>query len=497
MLCRLQPQSLSTTAYRALCLALCLIVVLSLALLAGGRAQAAPVVDGRFDLSGNPERIALGPDGNLWVTVAGPTEVARITPAGAVTEFDVPTLDGAVGIGAGPDGKVWVTFSTKVGRFDPADPVGSAEAFAADVVSGQNLVTGPDGNLWTPSADKLLRITPAATPVVTAFTILTAGVDIASGGGQLWISDPNGGEVVSATTDGVPTRYPTGGNPRGVAVGPGGLVGYTDPASPHSVGRIVAGGLPQPTLVTPGTDPFGMTAGADAAFWFAQPFGNNLGRLTTDGTYSELGDFGAEAGPRYVVAGPGNTLWVALQGLNGNAANKVARVSGLEPPVPPSNGGGNGPAPTNVAPVLSGLAVTPKRFRVAKAPTAAVARQVADTAARRRGGKRKPAAPAGTKIAFALSEAATVKLSFERMAVGGKCVKPTRTLRGAKRCTRWVAAGALTRRDLAAGKRSVAFSGRVGRRALRVGSYRVTAVATDSGGLASTPQRARFKVVSR
>ncbi len=475
LLCRLHPQSLSTTAYRSLCLALGLILVLSLALLAGGRAQAAPVVDGTFDLSGNPERIALGPDGNLWVTVAGPTEVARITPAGAVTEFDVPTLEGAVGIGAGPDGKVWVTFSTKVGRFDPADPVGSAEAFAADVVSGQNLVTGPDGNLWTPSADKLLRITPAATPVVTAFTILTAGVDIASGGGQLWVSDVNGGEVVSATTDGVPTRYPTGGNPRGVAIGPGGQVGYTDTNPPHSAGRIVPGGLPRPTLVAPGTDPYGMTAGADGAYWFAQPFGNNLGRLTTDGAYSEFGDFGPEAGPRYVVAGPGNTLWVALQGLNGNDAKQVARVSGLEPPPPIVIA--DPPAP-NVAPELTALKVAPKRFRVAKGATAV-----------------------GTTVHFSLSEAATVKLTFERKATGrkrgGKCVKPTRVLRAAKRCTRWVAAGSLTQRDLAAGKRSVAFSGRIGRRALRPGSYRVTAVATDGGKLSSKPRRAPFRILAR
>lgn len=469
----------STLAYRALCLALGLIAALSLALLAGGRAQAAPVVDGTFDLSGNPERIALGPDGNVWVTVAGPTEVARITPAGDVTEFDIPALDGAVGIGAGPDGKVWVTFSTKVGRFDPADPVGTAEAFDAGIAGGQNIVTGPDGNLWTPSADKLLRITPAATPVVTAFTILTAGVDISTGGGQLWVADSNGGEVVSVTTDGVPTRYATGGNPRGIATGPDGAMGYTNPAAPHSAGRIVSGGLPQPTLVAPGTDPYGMTAGGDGAFWFAQPFGNNLGRLTTDGAYTEFGDFGPEAGPRYVVAGPGNTLWVALQGLNGNDAKRVVRVSGLEPPVPPSDGGSTEPAPTNVAPVLSGLAVTPKRFRGAK----------------------RGKAPAGTKIAFALSEAATVKLSFERKAAGrkrgGKCVRPTRALRSAKRCARWVAAGSLTRRDLAAGKRSVAFSGRVGRRALRVGSYRVKAVATDSGGLSSTPKRAGFRVVAR
>jgi streptogramin lyase len=479
-------------AYRTACLALGLIAALSLVLLAGGgrTAQAAPVVDGTFDLSGNPERIALGPDGNVWATVTGPTEVARITPGGAVTEFDIPTLDGAVGIGAGPDGKVWVTFATKVGRFDPADPVGSAEAFNADVVSGQNLVTGPDGNLWTPSADKLLRITPAAVPVVTAFPILNAGADIASGGGQLWISDPNGGEVVSATTDGVPTRYPTGGNPRGVAVGPGDVVGYTNPASPHSAGRIVGGALAQPTLVAPGTDPFGMTAGADGAFWFAQPFGNNLGRLTADGAYSEFGAFGPEAGPRYVVPGPGNTLWVALQGLNGNDAKQVVRVSGLEPPAPPSVptlpiGPGDLPA------IVSKLAVTPKRFRVAKAPTAVTAAK--------RGKARRKAAPAGTRIAFTLNFAATVELTIERRLAGrkrgGRCVKPTRSLRSAKRCVRYVERGTLTRRG-AGGAQSVAFSGRIGRRALAPGSYRVTAVA-KAGGRSSVPRRATFKIVAR
>jgi streptogramin lyase len=476
MLANLQP-SLSTAAYRIAYAGLTLIAALSLVLLASGRAEAAPVVDGTFDLSGDPQRIALGPDGNMWVTLGGANEVARITPAGTVTEFDVPQLAGATGIGAGPDGKVWVTLSTKVGRFDPTDPAGTAVTFPADIAGGQQIVTGPDGNLWTVAADKLIKVTPAG--VAQTFPILTAGVDIAASSDALWIADANGGEVVSVTTAGVPTRYVTGGNPRGIAVGPSGQIGYTNPAG-AAAGRIVPGGAPLPTPVRPVSDPYGMTIGADGAYWFAQAFGDNVGRLTTDGVYSELGNFGPDSNPRYIAAGPGNTLWVALHELGGVGGKKVVRISGLEPP-------STTPPVANVAPVVSGLSVTPRRFRVAKGRTAL-------TAARRK------AVPAGTKIRFTLSEAATVRLAIERKVAGrkrgDKCVKPTRALRSAKRCPRWVKSGTLTRRDLAAGKRSVKFSGRIGRKALKPGVYRVTVVATDSAGAKSTPRRSRFTVVA-
>jgi streptogramin lyase len=494
---RLQP-SLSTLAYRAVCVVLGTIAALSLALLAGARADAAPVVDGTFDLSGNAQRIALGPDGNMWMTLASNNEVARITPAGVVTEFDNDSLTGAIGIVTGPDGKLWVTLSTKVVRFDPANPTAPGDPFAADIVQPQTIVNGPDGNLWTASADKVLRITPAG--VATPFTVLTGARGIASAGGLLWVADFGAQEIVSVTTDGVPTRYPVGpGGPQEVAAGLGGQVGFTNPGA--RAGRLVAGGSPLQTDTAPISDPFGIAFGADAAYWFAQPFRNNLGRLTTDGAYTELADFGPSAGPRYVAAGPGNTLWVALQGLGGVDAKKVARVSGLEPPTPTTTP--DPPATPNVAPAISGLSVTPKRFRVAKAPTAVVARTVAGgasaTARKGKRGKVKPV-PAGTAIRFTLSETATVKLTIERKAAGrksgGKCVKPTRALRSAKRCARYVKAGTLTRRELVAGKQAVKFSGRIGRRALPAGSYRLTVVASDAGSLESKPRTAKFTVAS-
>ncbi|HYI80523.1 MAG TPA: hypothetical protein VEW67_06660 [Thermoleophilaceae bacterium] len=462
---------------------LILVVAVCLALLASGNAHAAPVVDGTFDLSGDAQRIAQGPDGNMWVTLGGGNEVARITPAGNVTEFNVDDIAGAVGIGAGPDGNIWVTLSTKVGRFDPADPAGTVETFPADIAGGQQIVTGPDSNLWTVAADKLIKVTPAG--VAQAFPILTAGVDIAASADALWIADANGGEIVSATTGGVPTRYPTGGNPRGIGVGPGGQIGYTNPAG-ATAGRIVPGGSPLPTPAKPGTDPYGLAVGADGAYWFAQAFGDNLGRLTTDGVYSEFGNFGADSNPRYVAAGPGNTLWVALHELGGVGGKKVVRISGVEPPVAAQ--------PVSAERIaISQLRLSPKRFRVAKGRTA--------IGARKRGKAKR--VPAGSSIRFTLSRAGDVRIAVERKAngrrAGGRCVKPTRALRGRKSCTRWVKAGrALEHTGLVAGGQRIPFSGRIGRKALAPGRYRMTVSASVvAGPRPDAAETTRFTIVAR
>lgn len=484
-----------------------------LVLLACGPAHAAPVVDGEFVLTGNPERLAVGPDGNIWATLAGSSagnEIARITPAGAVTEYDSATLVGARGIAAGPNGRMWVTISGKLGHFDPADPVGSATAIPVAQVGQSDIAAGPDGNLWTPNVNKLVRVTPAG--AATEFPILTNASRVAASANAIWVADFGGGEIVRVTTDGVPTRFAVGGSPQGAAIGLGGQVAYTNPGTtPHTVGRVQAGGAIVPTNVAPGTDPFGIAFGPDRAYWFAQPFGNNLGRLTAGGAYSQLGGFSAEAGPRFVVAGPGNTLWVALHGLNGNDAKKVARVSGVEPT--PGGGPGGPGQPMR----LLGLRLTPKLFRVAKRPTAvssldarlwplnganpASGAVTAAVRAQKRGARRR--AKAGTTIRFRLSgDARAVRLTVQRRLAGrraGKrCVAPKPRLRSRKRCVRFVKRGTLVRRDLKAGARRIAFSGRIGRRALKPGRYRLTAVAVPADGTRPlATRRTAFTIVAR
>jgi hypothetical protein len=151
-------------------------------------------------------------------------------------------------------------------------------------------------------------------------------------------------------------------------------------------------------------------------------------------------------------------------------------------PLPPGPPPGSGP-PDTLAPGLGRLRVEPRRFRVA------------------RPAKRKPRASASrtAKIRFRLSESATVRLRIQRPLPGrrakGRCRKPTRKLRHARRCTRYRTVGTITRRKLPQGANAVAFSGRFGRRALRPGSYRVLADATDPAGNRSRSFTARFTIL--
>jgi hypothetical protein len=78
---------------------------------------------------------------------------------------------------------------------------------------------------------------------------------------------------------------------------------------------------------------------------------------------------------------------------------------------------------------------------------------------------------------------------------GKRCLKPSRGLQHARRCTRWVAVGRLTRRGLKAGRHRTPFSGRLGRRALRPGPYRARLTATDLSGNRSKTRKLRFRVV--
>lgn len=151
-------------------------------------------------------------------------------------------------------------------------------------------------------------------------------------------------------------------------------------------------------------------------------------------------------------------------------------------------------------PRLTRASLSHKRFRVGRRPTAQTAAvgPAGRTAARRRG-RRRPA-PVGTTFRFTLSARANVAVVLERQAqgrlVGRFCRRPARRLRRNLRCIRFVRAGKLTRGGMNAGRNSIAFSGRVGRKALRPGKYRARLRATNVGG-ASAWARVSFVVVRR
>ncbi|MBK6764579.1 MAG: hypothetical protein IPG68_15540 [Micrococcales bacterium] len=302
--------------------------------LSAGPASADPVLNGEFTVSGvgTNNQIAVGPDGNMWVTLESVTkDVAKITPDGTVTEYESANMSNPIGITAGPDGNLWVTQAGGVARFAPADPTTATPFAIAAIADPRAITTGPDGNLWTASADKAFKIPPANPGGFTPYpaTGLSGARWItASSDGYLWVADFGVPQAVRIATDGTGTVFPALGGLQGIAGGAAGQVAYSQQgAAPYYVGVLTPPG-PEKTALMPGADPFGVTYGADGAYWVARFATNNVARVTADAQSSTIA-LPANSGPRQIAAGPNDTVWVTLDNTD-----KIARITGVSAPVP-------------------------------------------------------------------------------------------------------------------------------------------------------------------
>jgi hypothetical protein len=137
-------------------------------------------------------------------------------------------------------------------------------------------------------------------------------------------------------------------------------------------------------------------------------------------------------------------------------------------------------------PDLSKLKLAPAAFRALSSGDS--------IAAKRRQAKRKRATR-GSKVSYDLSEVAAVNFTIERVVKGRrkgkKCVSKRK--RG-RRCTKRTVVGSFAQ-DGKAGANSFKFSGRINGKALRRGSYRLSATPTDLPGNVGSPARKNFRIV--
>ena len=138
----------------------------------------------------------------------------------------------------------------------------------------------------------------------------------------------------------------------------------------------------------------------------------------------------------------------------------------------------------SLVPSITSFSLTNTRFAVASNPTAISA------------GNRTP--HRGTTFRYTLSVASTATIRIERQStgrlVGKKCVAQTKRNAAHKRCTLYAKTGSLTRKAHK-GKNTLAFSGRIGHKALKPASYRVTITARIGTGPTSKKRTATFTIV--
>ena len=113
-----------------------------------------------------PGGLALGPDGNFWVTLnrySGPSEIAQVTPGGSVRTFPVPASAqvteyprSLAGITQGPDGNLWFASAqgegARLGAISASGEVRVVPLLRPDRWPSA-LATGPGGHIWFTVAD--------------------------------------------------------------------------------------------------------------------------------------------------------------------------------------------------------------------------------------------------------------------------------------------------------------------------------------------------------
>ncbi len=287
-----------------------------------------------------PQWIAAGSDGNMWFTENPGNLVAKMTPAGSVT--DCPAIPTAAsdprGIIGASDGNLWFTefAGSKITRVTTSCSYTEfSTLFASD---GPQLLTDRgDGNVWfTGNSGNHV-----------GFQGLTSGVS-----GETTIPTPNSKPFGIAPAPDlnlyftenavdqlgrIPMLFgaitqvplPTGSAPSQIVRGPatetscgGGPCMWFTQFGTSRVARLNPAGWPAPTIdqfptVTASSNPIGIVAGKDGALWFTESGIDRIGRVSINGTVSEYIPTTAPAtglGLKGIAVAPDGSIWFAEPG---------------------------------------------------------------------------------------------------------------------------------------------------------------------------------------
>jgi hypothetical protein len=385
--------------------------------------------------SGLSPSVAVDLQGNataIWVS-SPPNGVIRSSRKPAGGSWSAP-VDMATGSGTAKVGFPWVAV-------DPQDNTTAIWArYNASEVTAQAARSSAGGN-WSAAVD--LPVEPSLTELPAA------GVD------------PQGHTTLAWSSSGSPWSGPWTG-----------ASSVFDPVAPELRNPAVpaTGIVGQPVAMS--VDPFDAWSAVTTSWNFGDS--QSASGAAVDHAYNSPGE---------------RTVTITGVDAAGNTTQTSRAITIL--PVPDPGNPGPGPSP-NPNP---GPGPTPGPGPSAKAPVVSGVRQ-SRSRWRTPGTTRRPRLPIGTTFRFKLDRAAKVRLAFAQVVPGrrvaGRCVKATKANRKKGRCNRFRARGTLTIAGKA-GKNARAFRGKIGRRTLKPGRYRLLVTAT-ADGKTSTAVARRFKI---
>lgn len=300
-----------------------------------------------------PDGVALGLDGNLWITEFNANKIARFNPStNTFTEFQLPTNSQGQSseplvIIPGPDGALWFTMSqaSRIGRITTGGSMNFFNTPTAD--SGPEGITiGSDGNIWFTEIAKnqIGRLDLSNNDTITEFPILTANsrpARITLGrDGNLWFTEsqtnaPAPNKIARITTGGTVTEFvvPTANSePWGIR-GVGGSLIFSERAA-SKIGQFKISTLsfvtPEIPTLTPNSQPTTIQVGPDGNVYFSEFTGGMIGQINSGSLQiMEFAPPTANSVPSGITTGPDGALW-----FGENGANQIARFEPLNSSIP-------------------------------------------------------------------------------------------------------------------------------------------------------------------
>jgi streptogramin lyase len=286
-----------------------------------------------------PASITAGPDGNLWFVETATNSVGKVTPAGVVTEYPVPTaISNLQNITAGPDGNLWFTEADadQIGRITPAGVITEFPLAAGTGPVG--IVPASDGNLWfAEESGESIGVMDTSGTLLHEYptTAFNGPEELAIGSdGNVWFSENNAADI--GTIDiatGAVTDYPIAQSARFIALGSDGDIWYTAPLSPHDGGRISPSGIVTAVPALSAEDH--LAPGPDGNMWAGDPTNGTIDTIDMTGTL--ISQFTPVVG-EYIsslTTGPDSNIWfteydnVGVLNLNPPAAAPAAAKPSL------------------------------------------------------------------------------------------------------------------------------------------------------------------------
>jgi streptogramin lyase len=303
----------------------------------------------------DPGAITNGSDGNRWfaernlnsATGVGLPNIGRITPAGAITEFFLPALDGASlsDIVQGPGNILFFNSNdptlgriTTNGQYLPLIdmPDGGMRGGEMAIDSVRNRLWITDFNndsIWRYD----IPADPTAVGTFTQFRIApptqsTDPTDVAVGAdGTVWFGFQGLNADATAVENGIGrldpatgaiTRTVTNLAPRAITVANDGDIWFTARFVPQGVGEVdgATGALVREITLASNPGPSGIAAAPDGSVWFAQETAGNVARIDDAGVITE-GKAVKGSGPFGVTVDSLGNPWYTML-----AANKIAQL---------------------------------------------------------------------------------------------------------------------------------------------------------------------------